>query len=73
MLGFGIGFGFSFIQAGSLSTCLWHGCVGAYVTALLARWWGHSWRKNLQEAIDHAEDEPSQALPKLTTSKISKS
>ena len=72
LTGFGIGMGISFAQGASWPVCLWHGCVAAYVTALLARWWGQSWRKSLQEALDEVHDETPPALTKLNSPKISK-
>jgi len=72
LLGFGIGLGFSFMQADPWSSSLWHGCVSAYVTALLARWWGQSWRKSLEDALNEPEEDTGVALPKVNLPKTSK-
>lgn len=73
LLGFGIGAGVSFLQAAPWSSTLWHGCVSAYLTALLARWWGQSWRKNLEEALNAPDEDIGLTLPKVNTPKTSKS
>jgi hypothetical protein len=51
LLGFSIGLLFSWAEASSGSACLWHACLAAYLTAILMRWWGQAWRKNLLEAL----------------------
>jgi hypothetical protein len=51
MLGFSIGLLFSWAEDGSSSTCLWHACLAAYATAVLMRWWGDSWRRNLADSL----------------------
>ena len=50
LLGFSIGLLFSWAEEGSGSTCLFHACVAAYLTAILMRWWGSAWRKSLAES-----------------------
>jgi hypothetical protein len=71
LIGFSIGAGFSFIEACSSGSILLHGCVSAYVAALLARWWGLSWRKNLEEAM--AADDLVSGSGFVPTPKASKS
>ena len=51
LLGFGIGFLFSWVQDSSWPCCLWHACLAAYVASLLMRWWGRAWRKSLAESL----------------------
>jgi hypothetical protein len=51
VLGFSIGLLFSWAEQSSGPTCLWHACLAAYLTALLMRWWGGAWRKNLADAM----------------------
>jgi hypothetical protein len=51
MLGFGIGLLFSWAEQSSGPSCLWHGCLAAYLTAILMRWWGGAWRKSLMESM----------------------
>ncbi|HZM03963.1 MAG TPA: hypothetical protein VFC44_13205 [Candidatus Saccharimonadales bacterium] len=51
LLGFAVGFLFSWAEESSGSTCLWHACLAAYLTSLLMRWWGGAWRKGLEEAL----------------------
>jgi hypothetical protein len=69
VLGFGAGMALSFMQEDAWATCLWHGSVGAYVSAMLMRWWGQSLRRNLDEAILERESAPLPPLPTATPSK----
>jgi hypothetical protein len=71
LLGFALGVGFSFLEADSGALILLHGCVTAYVAALLAKWWGRSWRKSLEEAIAQSEIVSGANFPHITQ-KISK-
>jgi hypothetical protein len=71
VLGFAVGAGFSLMEADSGASTLLHGCVTAYVAALLARWWGRSWRKSLEEALAQTEVASGPGFPQ-TTPKISK-
>ncbi|HEX4120253.1 MAG TPA: hypothetical protein VH619_06545 [Verrucomicrobiae bacterium] len=71
LLGFAVGAGFSFMEADSSASILLHGCVTAYVSALLSRWWGRSWRKSLEEAMTEG-DVVGGAGFSQTTPKISK-
>lgn len=71
LLGFAVGAGFSFMEADSGPSILLHGCVTAYVAALLARWWGRSWRKSLDEALTASDVVSGPSFPQ-TTPKISK-
>jgi hypothetical protein len=72
LLGFTIGLLFSWAEESSGSTCLWHACLAAYLTAILMRWWGDAWRRNLREALleRQARSEPlnTSMLSKLTKS-----
>jgi hypothetical protein len=67
LLGWGIGMGVSLTKGNSVATSLWHGCLAAYVAALLTRWWGHTWRKSLVEAIREREEAENAVLPATTT------
>ncbi|MGA2176740.1 MAG: hypothetical protein ABSH38_17325 [Verrucomicrobiota bacterium] len=69
VLGFGIGASVSFLHADSWPTCLWHGSLAAYVTAMLMRWWGQAWRRNLEQALLERENTPSPLLPTSTPPK----
>jgi len=51
LLGFGIGLTFSWLQENAWPTRFWHASVSAYATAILFRWWGRAWRKNLEQAF----------------------
>jgi hypothetical protein len=51
LLGFSIGLLFSWAEQNPGPTCLWHACLAAYLTALMLRWWGEAWRKNLVNAM----------------------
>jgi len=59
--------GFSFVQGNSLSACLWHGCLAAYFTALLMRWWGRVWRKSLEQSLQERQEAENHILPAVTT------
>ncbi|MDB6022588.1 MAG: hypothetical protein JWQ04_2445 [Pedosphaera sp.] len=63
ILGFGIGLLFSWAQASEWPACLWHACLAAYLTALLMRWWGTAWRKNLEAALQERQSMATQAAP----------
>jgi hypothetical protein len=51
LLGFGIGFAFSWMEENAWPSILWHACLGAYLTGLLFRWWGRAWLKGLNAAM----------------------
>jgi hypothetical protein len=51
LLGFGIGLVFSWAQESPWPASLWRACLAAYLTSMLLRWWGNSWRKNLEAAL----------------------
>ena len=72
LLGCGVGIGFSILQGNSLPTSVWHGCLAAYFTALLMRWWGHTWRKSLAQSIQEREEIQNSVLPAITNPKISR-
>jgi hypothetical protein len=69
LLGFGVGIAVSLNQADSWATSLWHGSVAAYVSAILMRWWGRAWRRNLEQALQEREDTPTPLLPSTTSPK----
>jgi hypothetical protein len=52
LLGFGIGFAFSWVKQNAWPSILLHACVGAYLGGLLFRWWGRSLLKSLVAAAD---------------------
>jgi hypothetical protein len=65
-VGFGIGFGMSWIQNSTSPNTFWHACVAAYIAALLMRWWGRLWLKSLrtswearQAAAEKAKTSPA--------------
>jgi hypothetical protein len=72
LLGLGVGVGISLFQGDSLSACVWHGCLAAYFTALLMRWWGHTWRKSLEQSIHEREEAENTVLPAVSTPKVSR-
>jgi hypothetical protein len=69
MLGFAVGVTVSVMHSDSWPTSLWHGSLAAYVTAMLTRWWGHAWRRGLDQAILERENSPSPTPPTVTPSK----
>ena len=52
LLGFGIGFAFSWLQENAWPSTLWHACLSAYLTGLLFQWWGRAWLKGLHSAAN---------------------
>jgi len=65
--------GFSLLQGDSWPVCLWHGGLTAYLTALLTRWWGRAWRKNLEQSVQERDDAADAILPSAPTPKASRS
>ncbi len=72
LLGFGIGLLVSWAEESSAPACLWHACLAAYLTALLMRWWGGAWRRNLVDALRERQSRPEPLNPP-SLSKASKS
>ena len=68
LVGFAIGFGFSWAQESTWPASLWHACAAAYVTGLLLKWWGQAWRRGLAASLaeQHGFHPPlnSAALPR---------
>ncbi len=71
-LGWGVGMSSSFMQGYSWPASLWRGCLAAYVTALLMRWWGRAWRKSLAQSVQEREEAAQAILPTATTPKVSR-
>lgn len=71
MLGFGIGFAFSWLKENGWPSILWHACLGAYVTGLMLRWWGRAWLKGLESAATERRVTSVTSRP-ATTAKTSK-
>jgi hypothetical protein len=71
-LGWGVGMGSSYIQGYAGPTCLWHGCLAAYLTALLLRWWGRAWRKSLEQSLKEREKAQPALTPSIITTKVSR-
>jgi hypothetical protein len=74
LLGWGVGMGASYLKGNGWPACFWHGCLAAYVTAWLVRWWGRAWRTNLQQSLLERE-KAEQAMPPsspITTPKPSR-
>jgi hypothetical protein len=55
VLGWAVGMGFGYSQGHAWPACFWHGCLAAYLTALLMRWWGRVWRKSLLQSLQERE------------------
>jgi hypothetical protein len=72
LLGFSIGLLFSWAEESSGPACLWHACLAAYLTALLMRWWGGAWRRNLADALRERQSKQEAARP-ASLSKVSRS
>ena len=72
-LGWVVGMGFSYSRGNGWPACFWHGCLAAYLTALLMRWWGLAWRKSLaQSLLEQEKAEHAIAAPIFTTPKVSR-
>jgi hypothetical protein len=63
LLGFSIGLLFSWAEECPAPACLWHACLAAYLTAILMRWWGGAWRRNLVDAQRERQSMPEPARP----------
>jgi hypothetical protein len=72
LLGFGLGLVFSLARENSWPTTLWHACLAAYLTSLLLRWWGKTWRKSLENAMLDSQSGPVPSLPISALSKAAK-
>lgn len=51
VMGFGLGLFFSLVKECSWPSVLWRACAAAYLAALMLRWWGRRWEKNLRLAL----------------------
>ena len=72
VLGWGVGMGASYSQGNPWPACFWHGCLAAYLTALLMRWWGRAWRKSLQQSLLEREEAEHAIIPAVVTPKTSR-
>jgi hypothetical protein len=72
LMGWGLGMGSSYIQGSAWPACLWHGCVAAYLCALLMRWWGRVWRKSLEQSVQERERAQDAIVPATNTPKVSR-
>lgn len=63
LMGFGIGLAFSWSESAEWPASLWHASIAAYLTALLMRWWGTAWRKNLEAALHEQQSMATQSTP----------
>lgn len=51
LLGFALGFAFSWMKENAWPSILLHASLSAYVTGLLLRWWGRAWLRGLESAM----------------------
>jgi hypothetical protein len=72
VLGWGVGVASSYSRGNAWPACLWHGCLAAYLTALLMRWWGRAWRKSLEQSLQEREQAETAITPAVTTPKVSR-
>jgi hypothetical protein len=72
MLGFGIGLLLSWAEQSSGPSTIWHACLAAYVTALLMRWWGRTWRQGLADALREKQASAPPFNPATLLSKANK-
>lgn len=61
-LGFLIGLLLSWAEQSSPPACIWHACVAAYLTALLMRWWGATWRRGLIASLRERQGSSSGSM-----------
>jgi hypothetical protein len=72
LLGFAIGFAFSWARQNDWPSILLHACLSAYLTGVLLQWWGRAWLRNFASAMNDRRSQP--IMPKLApTSKSAKS
>ncbi|HEY3861210.1 MAG TPA: hypothetical protein VGO59_04915 [Verrucomicrobiae bacterium] len=71
-LGWVLGMGASYSRGNAWPACLWHGCLAAYLSALLMRWWGRSWRQSLAQSLQEREQSESAITPTVTIPKVSR-
>jgi len=55
LLGFAIGFGFSWAQGSAWPTIVWRAAGMALLAGLLLRWWGRLWVKCLRDAYQEKQ------------------
>jgi len=72
LMGWGLGMGFSYLKGTAWPACFWHGCVAAYLSALLMRWWGNVWRKSLEQSIQEREQAQDSMVPTTNIPKASR-
>jgi len=74
LAGLAVGMGSSLCQGNAWPACFCRGCLAAYLTALLLRWWGRAWRKSLEQSLEERENanNSNSILPATNTPKVSK-
>jgi hypothetical protein len=72
LTGWGLGMGISYLQGSAWPACLWHGCVAAYLSALLMRWWGRVWRNSLAQSVRERELAQDAMITTTNTPKASR-
>jgi hypothetical protein len=50
LIGFAIGFGFSWAQGSPWPSVLWRAAIAALLAGLLLRWWGRLWIRCLTQS-----------------------
>jgi hypothetical protein len=55
LIGFSIGFGFSWAQGSAWPTVVWRAAVMALLAGVLLRWWGRLWVKCLRDAYQEKQ------------------
>ena len=53
LIGFAIGFGFSWAQGSPWPSVLWRAVIATLLAGILLRWWGRLWIRCLQQS--HSE------------------
>lgn len=72
IVGFLIGLGMGLAAGCSGATTLWRACAAALGTAVLVRWWGGIWLRNLQDALENppVTPTPPNSTPAKSTTKV---
>jgi hypothetical protein len=60
IVGFGIGLLLNWSDQSAWPSALWRACLTAYAAAILMKWWGSAWRKNLENALREREAQSEQ-------------
>lgn len=69
IIGFLIGTGFGLAASSPWPAALWRSCAAALVAAILTRWWGRVWLRNLRDSL---HDRAHRSMPTADTKPAAK-